>query len=251
MSRIIVHRVPVLKDNYSYLIEDTSDKTCVVLDPGESGPVIEAIEQRGLKPVAIWNTHHHDDHIAGNGGVLERFPGLPVVGAEGDRGRVPELTEFVKPGSPLAFGGDSVEVLFVPGHTRGHIAFYFPSGHLFSGDLLFGYSCGAVFEGTLEQMYESVSQLLPLPDSTLVYCGHEYTFNSRKWAEAVEPDNAAIKQRIADQTETPTVPLHLGQEKATNPFLRVDQPAVQAYTGKTAPAEVFGELRTMKNNFKA
>lgn len=250
MSRIRVHTLPILEDNYGYLIEDTQDQSCVVVDPGEAGPLIRAIEERGLTPVAIWNTHHHADHVAGNAEVLAHFGPLPVVGSEGDRGRVPELTRWLQAGDTLEFGGETVQVLAIPGHTLGHIAFVFPSGHIFCGDLLFGYSCGKVIEGTLEQMYESVSQLLDYPDSTWLYIGHEYTFANRKFAQHVEPDNPDIPQRIAEETSPPTVPLQLGREKRTNPFLRCHLEAVQSFTGKSDPKQAFAELRTFKDSFR-
>jgi len=245
-----VHVIPILQDNYGYLVENPQDRTAVVIDPGEAAGMISALEQRHLKPVAIWNTHHHADHIEGNEGILKHYGALPVVGSSGDRDAIAQLTRLVQAGDTLEFGGETVQVLAVPGHTLAHIAYYFPSGHLFSGDLLFGYSCGAVFEGTMEQMYESVSQLLNLPDETLIYCGHEYTFNNRKWAQHVEPDNPEIQKRVAEETQPPTVPLKLALEKKTNHFLRCSHPKVQAFTGKTQPAEVFGVLRTHKNNFK-
>ena len=246
---INVHVIPILKDNYGYLVEDTADQTAVVIDPGESEGMIAALQERQLKPVAIWNTHHHADHVDGNAGLLQHYGSMPVIGSDGDRGRIPQLTDFLKAGDPLEFGGEKVQVLAIPGHTLGHIAFYFPSGHLFSGDLLFGYSCGAVFEGTMDQMYQSVSQLLPLPDSTQVYCGHEYTLNNRKWAQHVDPDNVDVQQRVALETDPPTVPLQLGVEKRTNHFLRCSDPKLQAFTGKSEPNEVFAALRTHKNNF--
>ncbi|MBT9582813.1 hydroxyacylglutathione hydrolase [bacterium] len=247
---INVHVIPILEDNYCFLVENTADQSAVIIDPGESAGVIAALEQRQLKPVAIWNTHHHSDHVDGNAGILERYGPLLVVGSDGDRGRIAQLNHFVHPGDTLEFGGETVKVLGVPGHTISHIAFYFPSGHLFSGDLLFGYSCGAVFEGTMEQMYHSVSQLLEMPDSTQVYCGHEYTLNNRKWAQYVDPDNVDVQQRIGLETDPPTVPLQLGVEKRTNHFLRCTDPKIQAFTGKTDPAEVFAALRIQKNNFK-
>ncbi len=250
MSRILVHVIPILEDNYGYLIEDTQEKTVLFLDPGEAAPLLKVVAERELRPVAIWNTHHHADHIDGNGDILKSFPGLPVVGSLGDKGRIPQLTRFVQAGDELEFGGDKVRVLAIPGHTLGHIAFYFPSGHLFSGDLMFGYSCGKVFEGSFEQMQQSMAQLLELPDSVKVYCGHEYTLGNRRFAQAVEPDNPDLAERVARETSAPTVPLSLGQEKRTNPFLRWQVAAVQQYTGKSQPAEVFAELRTRKDNFR-
>jgi len=246
---IKVHSIPILQDNYCFLVENTDDHSCLILDPGESKGVIEAVKNLHLTPVAIWNTHHHADHIDGNDGILKEFGKLPVVGSVGDRERIPQLTQYVRGGDTLEFGGETVHVLDVPGHTLGHIAFVFP-GHIFLGDLLFGYSCGAVFEGTMEQMYNSAAQLLKYPDDTLIYCGHEYTLNNVKWAQHVDPENPDVQQRVALETTPPTVPLQLGVEKRTNHFLRCDDPKIQAFTGKTEPAEVFGALRTHKNNFK-
>ena len=245
---IKVHTFPILEDNYGYLIEH--EGTCVIVDPGEVDKVVAKIEELGLRPVAIWNTHHHSDHVDGNAGLLAKYGQLPVVGSQGDRGRVPELTVFLKGGDLIEFGGEKVQILDIPGHTRGHIAFYFPSGHLFSGDLMFGYSCGKIFEGTFEDMYNSFATIAPLPDETLVYCGHEYTLGNRKFAQAVLGDDPHLLARIESETEPPTVPLKLGQEKRTNPFLLCLDPRVQAFTGKTVPHEVFGEVRTRKDNFR-
>lgn len=256
MSRIEVHTVPCLKDNYSYLLIDTVDRTAVIVDPGEAGPVLGLAETEGVVVTALWNTHHHDDHIAGNADVLKRWPGIPVVGSAGDVGRIPELTETHRGGDVISFGGSEIQIIDVPGHTLGHIAFYLPPeapgehGYLFSGDLLFGYSCGAVFEGTKEQMAASAFKVLDLPDETLICCGHEYTFNNRKWAQEVDPTNEDIKKRVADEQEPPTVPLSLALEKKTNHFLRCHLPATQKFTGKTEPAEVFAALRTHKDSFK-
>lgn len=246
---IKVHSIPILQDNYCFLVENPEDHTCAIVDPGEAEGVIKAVKELKLKPVAIWNTHHHGDHVEGNAGILKEFGDLPVIGSAGDKDKIPQLTQFLKEGDRLEFAGETAEILEVPGHTLGHIAIAFP-GHIFAGDLVFGYSCGAVFEGTMEQMYESVSKLLKYPDDTLLYIGHEYTLNNVKWAQHVDPENADIQQRVALETSPPTVPLQLGLEKRTNHFMRCHDPKVQAFTGKTEPAEVFGALRTHKNSFK-
>lgn len=242
-----VHVLPILKDNYGYVLEH--DGEAIIIDPGEAQPLIDFIEKNNLKPRAIWNTHHHADHVDGNEAIAKKY-NVPIMGPEKDKGRIPGMTDSINPGDSLGFAGEDVQVLAVPGHTLNHIAFYFPSGHLFLGDLLFGYSCGAVFEGTMQQMYESVSQLLSYPDDTKLYCGHEYTFNNRTWAAHVEPENQDIKNRI-DSEQPPTVPLNLGLEKRTNPFLRTHTDAAKAYTGKEDPAEVFAQMRLLKNSFSA
>jgi hydroxyacylglutathione hydrolase len=229
-------------------VVDTQEKVAAIVDPGEAKQPLAAAEAEGLKVVALWNTHHHNDHIAGNGEVLARWPGIPVLGSAGDVGRIPELTQTYKAGDEFSFGGSTVKVLEVPGHTKGHIAFYI-APHLFSGDLLFGMSCGAVFEGTKEQMYRSVSQLLSLPEDTLIYCGHEYTLNNCKWAQAVEPDNQDLLRRIAEE-KPPTIPLRLSLEKKTNHFLRCHLEPAQLFAGETDPARVFAALRTHKDSFK-
>jgi hydroxyacylglutathione hydrolase len=250
MSRIQIHVVPILEDNYGYIIEDTQSKEAVVVDPGEAGPLQAKLVELGLTLKAIWNTHHHDDHIAGNAELQSHWSGCPIVGSAGDEGRIPGLSQLLKEGDPFEFAGETVQIISIPGHTRGHIAFFFPSGHLFSGDLLFGYSCGMNFEGDLDQMYQSVSKLLPLPDHTKIYCGHEYTFNNRKFAQHVDPSNTAVTERIEREVAPPTIPLSLAVEKATNPFLRVHTKALQEWSGKTEPSEVFAEVRTRKNSFK-
>ena len=254
MSRLQICRIQVLSDNYSYLVIDTEQRTAAVVDPGAAAPVLAAAEAEGVRVVALWNTHHHFDHVGGNADVLARWPGIPVLGSAGDVGRIAELTQTFAAGDHFAFAGWQVRILGVPGHTRGHIAFYIPpestggAAHLFSGDLIFGYSCGNVFEGTKEQMYASLSQLLELPEETLIYCGHEYTLSNRKWAAAIEPDNPDISERIA-QEQPPTVPLRLSLEKKTNHFLRCHLEPARRFTGKSEPAQVFAALRTHKDSF--
>ena len=254
MARIKVHVIPILQDNYGYIVEDTQEKTAVIVDPGEAGPLLTHLDVIGSRLVALWNTHHHADHIDGNKDVLARFP-VPVYGSAGDQGNIPELTHFLKEGDSLDFAGRKVQILDVPGHTHGHIAFVIPpaegeDGHIFLGDLIFGYSCGNVMEGQMETMYRSLSKLLTLPDNLHAYCGHEYTLNNRRWAAHVEPDNGDIRERAERETTPPTIPLWLGQEKKTNPFLRCHTEAARTYTGKSEPAEVFAAMRTLKNSFK-
>lgn len=242
---ISVHRVPVLSDNYSFVVEH--DGQAVVIDPPEVDPIADLLEEKGLKLVALWITHRHSDHTAGIGGLLERFGKVPVKASAEDRGHVPHQTEEVREGETFEFFDEQVEVLSVPGHVDGHIAYYLPkSGHVFSGDVVFGASCGKVFGGNFDQMFRSVSKIAALPDRTQIWCGHEYTLGNLKFAERVDPDNQRIKERLATES-VPTVPLNVGVEKATNPFMRCDTEPVRRFTGKTEPAEVFAELRKLKD----
>lgn len=238
--------LPILKDNYGFVL--SHEGHAVVVDPGEAGPLIRFLKEKNLQLDAIWNTHEHADHVDGNAAILQAFGPVPVIGSKGDRGKVAELTQFVGEGDRFTWAGSEVQVFDVAGHTRGHIAFLV-EGHLFAGDLLFGLGCGRVFDPALmDTMHQSVSKLLKLPDSTRVYCGHEYTAGNYKWALHVEPDNAELKARV-DTERPPTVPLDLGLEKRTNSFLRLDAPAVQKFTGETEPAAVFRVLRERKNSF--
>lgn len=254
MARVQVHSIRILEDNYGYILEDTQDKVAVIVDPGEAAPLLSHLEKLGSRLIAIWNTHHHADHIAGNKDVLTKFV-VPVYGSAKDQSNIPELTHLLSERDTLNFADRTVQILEIPGHTLGHIAFYVPGaqeepGHLFLGDLIFGLSCGNVMEGHMSDMFASISKVRQLPDHTLAYCGHEYTLNNRRWATHVEPNNRDTAQRVATQTAPPTIPLNLGQEKKTNPFLRCDGEAARAYTGKTDPAEVFAQMRLLKNSFK-
>lgn len=251
MSRIKVHRLAVLQDNYTFLIEDTTNKHCVVVDPAEAAPVIKAIEELGLRPMAVWITHDHGDHTAGIAGVRQHFDDdMQVYASARDRGHIPCQTDDLKAGDKVAFADEEAQVFETPGHAEGHISYYLPkSGHLFCGDVLFGVSCGKVFGGKYDDMFNSVEQLRKLPDNVQIWCGHEYTLNNLKFAAHVDPDNAEIQQRLAND-KPPTIPLQMGAEKRHNPFMRVHEEKMKQFTGKSAPAEVFKELRDRKDNFK-
>lgn len=243
-----VHFVPTLKDNYSYLVVDRPRRQALLIDPAEAGPVLQALEEQGLTPAAIWITHDHADHTGGIEGVLARYPDLTVLSSERDGPRVPRVTRTVKGGDRLRFAEEEVDVLSVPGHAEGHIAFHFPeSGHLFSGDVLFGASCGAVFTGTYDEMCDSVCLLKTLPAETKIWCGHEYTGNNLAWAEHVLGQEALARRKA--QHQVPSIPLLMETELATNPFLRLDTPEVQSYTGQTERRATFKALRQKKDQF--
>ncbi len=241
--------IPCLSDNYAYLL--VSDGQVAVVDPSEAEPVLRVLEQRGLTPHMILNTHHHWDHVGGNKALLEQFPDVSVYGHESDAERIPGLTHGLQHEASFSFGKVSVRVLHNPGHTHGAIT-YVMDQHAFTGDTLFGAGCGRVFEGTMPQMYESLNQVLgELPEDTLLYYGHEYTAANLRFAQAVEPHNKAMKHRAERPLERAT----LKTEKDTNPFLRCHEPVViqaaetQAGAPLDTPAKVFGALRRWKDQF--
>jgi hydroxyacylglutathione hydrolase len=262
---LTVEIVPCLHDNYAYLL--SSGEAVAVVDPSEAEPVLAALGVRQLD--AILATHHHPDHVGGNLALRSRFPRAGVYGhlaeQSGER-RIPGQTHGLADGEiffPLGEKGPRAQALYVPGHTLTAVAIYFPDDQaLFTGDTLFGAGCGRLFEGTPLQMHSSFARLRALPPTTRVYCGHEYTASNLRFAAAVEPHSQAIVERrrtVAAQQAAglPTIPSTLGEELATNPFMRSDEPAViAAATGRPAVAgdrldavEVFARLRRWKDNF--
>jgi hydroxyacylglutathione hydrolase len=246
--------VPCLSDNYAYLVT-ANGQDAVVVDPSESEPVLAALQREGLRLVAILNTHHHPDHVGGNEGLLASCGKMPVYAHESDAGRIPAQTVKVKEGEPVEVAGLSFRPLHVPGHTTGAVA-YFGHGAVFTGDTLFVAGCGRLFEGTPAMMFTSLCEkLAALPPDTRVYCGHEYTAANLRFALHAEPDNAAAKQKLERVTALrergePTVPSTIGEELATNPFLRVREPSLRSrYPGDT-PADVLGAVRKAKDVFK-
>ncbi|MEO1131234.1 MAG: hydroxyacylglutathione hydrolase [Cyanobacteria bacterium J06639_1] len=250
-----VFRIPAFRDNYLFLLVDPRDRAAAAVDPGDAVPVLQQLDALDAHLTHILITHHHPDHVGGIRNLLRRFPDAAVLASEVDRGRVPEQTVSLCDGDRVSFGGEEAEVIFVPGHTRGHVAYFFStSGHLFCGDTLFGAGCGRLKEGTPAQMLASLSRLRSLPDETQVWCAHEYTLTNLHFTVTVDGDNPAVRSRLAqvqaarDRGEA-TVPLTLGTEKQTNPFLRWDAPALQAATQIREPERVFARLRGMKDQF--
>lgn len=225
-----VSLIPVLNDNYVFVLHGDGPGPAVVVDPAVAEPVIAWLEQRGLELSAILHTHHHHDHIGGTPGLLQRWPQAAVIASGADQARIPLQTQAVQGGDRLELLGRAVQVMAVPGHTAHHIAFYLPpaaadGGHLFCGDTLFAGGCGRLFEGTPQQMQQSLQALAALPESTQVWCAHEYTAGNLRWAAAQQPGDAAIEARLAEvealraQGE-PTIPSSIALEKATNLFVR-------------------------------
>ncbi len=255
-----IYRLPVRSDNYIFILHNPADSTAAVVDPADAPPVLQKLAELGATLVAIFNTHHHSDHVGGNRALLKRFPKAEVYGGQEDRGRIPGQTYALKEGDRVIFAGRTGKVFFVPGHTKGHIAYYFPSattdqpGELFCGDTLFAGGCGRLFEGTPAQMQPSLAKLRALPDNTRVWCAHEYTLSNLKFAVSVDTENQALTDRLnqviaAREQNQPTIPSLLAQEKATNPFLRWDSPTLQAIANSQEPVTVFGCIREMKDQF--
>lgn len=255
-----VHRLPALSDNYIFLLYDPAHQVAAVVDPAEAEPVLDCLEQLQADLVAIFNTHHHHDHVGGNQALLEKFPHAVVYGGAEDRGRIPEQQVFLQDGDRVQFTDLTGEVLFVPGHTRAHIAYYFPptashlTGELFCGDTLFAGGCGRLFEGTPAQMMESLGKLRTLPNNTRVWCGHEYTLKNLQFALTVNPQNSELQNRLtavqaARKNLEPTIPSSIGLEKLTNPFMRWDSPDIETTVSGQNSLQTFTRLRGLKDQF--
>lgn len=254
----MINIIPIssLNDNYIWLVIHPTSSHCFIVDPGDAKPVLDALDAHTLHPVGILLTHHHWDHTAGVSTLVKNHT-MPVFGSQQDA--ISSVTNPVKDGEKIAKENFTFEVISIPGHTHGHVAYY-SEGALFCGDTLFTGGCGRVFEGTMTEMYTSLQRLAHLPDSTLIYCGHEYTAANLRFAILVEPNNAALQQRIQNTQQSraqrlPTVPSTLALEKATNPFLRCSEISVkhaaENYCGKKleTPEAVFEVLRRWKNGF--
>ncbi len=255
-----VFRIKALSDNYIFLLHDAEQNIAAVVDPAEAQPVLIKLQELKAELVAIFNTHHHYDHVGGNQKLIEKFPQLTVYGGSSDKGRIPGQEVFLEDGDRVNFANRTGEILFVPGHTRAHIAYYFPpqesgeTGELFCGDTLFAGGCGRLFEGTPTQMVNSLSKIRSLPDNTRVWCAHEYTLKNLQFAMTVDEQNPELQKRFEEvkahrTREEATVPSLLGVEKHTNPFLRWEEPALQSATNSSNSVQTFARLRGMKDKF--
>lgn len=248
-----VERIPTLRDNYTYLLVCTATNEAAVVDAPEAEPVLRRVEARGVRVTKVLSTHHHLDHSGANPELAARYQ-VPVLGHVSDRERLPGFSQGVEEGDEVRVGECRARVLHIPAHTRGHVAYVFSDpGAVFCGDTMFAAGCGRLFEGTPEMMFVALADKLgALPDETLVYCGHEYTEANLRFAAAAEPENSRILERLEQvrrrraqrapdwhdaAPEEMTVPSTMGEERATNPFLRASD------------AGELGRLRRWKDEF--
>ena len=248
--------LPVLNDNYIYLLHDPVSGETAAVDPAVAQPVLDVLDQKGWQLTYILNTHHHSDHVGGNL-ELKQKTGCTIIAPLSDQHRIPGFDRGVVEGDTITLGKHSATVISTPGHTSGHVVYHFAGDNtLFCGDTLFVMGCGRLFEGTAEQMWHSLQKLKALPASTQVYCAHEYTQANGRFALTVEPDNRQLHQRMdiinqLRENHLPTVPSTIEQELATNPFFREDSLALQETIKMVNknPVDVFAEVRRLKDNF--
>ena len=237
-----VEIIKCLEDNYSYLLIDDSKSIGCVVDPGEAAPIIKYVESNNIELKYILNTHHHYDHVGGNLELKKRY-NSKIIGFKNDKDRIPEIDIFVQDNQKWKDKNFEAKIYHTPGHTSGHIAFhFFNEKKIFTGDTLFSLGCGRIFEGTYEQMFNSLKRIKELPKVTLIYCGHEYTLQNSKFCETNDPDNLNLKTKIKRIKENiingqPTIPSILSDEIECNIFL------------KAKDVESFSKLRDLKDNF--
>ena len=256
MADLQIHQIPCLQDNYGYLIHDPATGLTATIDTPDAAVIEQALTARGWHLDYILNTHHHADHAGGNL-ALKKKTGCVVVGSRADAARIPGIDVLVGEGDTFALGDHRARVVETSGHTVGHICYLFEADlAAFVGDTLFSMGCGRLFEGTPAQMWASLQKLSALPDATRVYCAHEYTAGNGRFAVTLEPQNAALADRVREVAALraaglPTIPSTIGLEKATNPFLRPASPEIRATLGlaTASDADVLGETRRRKDHF--
>lgn len=255
MAAPIVHMFPCLKDNYGFLLHDPATGETATIDTPEAGKILAEAAAKGWTITQIWNTHWHPDHAGGNAEIVAAT-GAKVYGPEEVAKAAKRPDSVLHEGDTVQLGAIAARIIDTPGHTLGHIVYHLPDHHIaFVGDTLFALGCGRLFEGTPTQMWDSLSKLRTLPENTTVYCAHEYTEANAKFALSVDGENRALisyadEISIRRAHHEATVPTTIGREKATNPFLRADDPTLQAFVGH--PGDViatFAEVRERKNKF--
>ena len=248
--------ISCLSDNYSYLLEDEKLNIIGIIDPSDFDTCDKIIKKKYNKLDYILNTHHHFDHVGGNEKLKEKYR-AKVLGFELDKDRIPGIDIILKDKQNFKLGNSSFEVIFIPGHTKGHIAFYFKDEKIvFTGDTLFSLGCGKVFEGTYEQMFSSLNKLKNLPTDTKIYCGHEYTKKNLEFCLEYDSNNELLKKKTnwinsKIESDYPTVPITIGEEKKTNIFLRCNEPLIKNVLNlnNASEQEIFSKLRDLKDNF--
>ena len=256
MARLEIHQFLTRSDNYGVLIHDPERGATAAIDAPDAEELLAALHEMGWALTHILTTHHHHDHTAGNT-IVKRMTGCTIVGPAREADSIPGIDVEVKEGDTVEIGSAKARVIETPGHTRGHVSYLFPEdGIVCVGDTLFSVGCGRTFEGTAQEMWNSLCKLRDLPDETWIYCGHEYTENNCRFALTIEPQNRdlvefveAVKHARAQGDKT--IPSNLGIEKFCNPFLRADQPRLLAKFGGPArdPAAAFGAIRAAKDKF--
>lgn len=248
-----IYQLTALQDNYVYCMRDPSSGQTAVIDPSEARPVLRFLSEKNWKLDYVLNTHHHWDHVGGNL-VLKEKTGCRIVGYFGDKHRIPGIDTDLDEGATTLLN-QCVEVLFIPGHTLGHIAYWFKDEDaLFCGDTLFTLGCGRLFEGSPQMMWKSLDQIRSLPPSTRIFCGHEYTQINGRFALMIDPDNGKLHQRMERVNELraqgePTVPSLLGEELETNPFIRPQHLRARLGMADQGDDQVFAEIRRQKDQF--
>jgi hydroxyacylglutathione hydrolase len=253
--------VPCLSDNYAYIVVCDETNDAAIVDASEAAPVLRAVRDAKVSVKAIWSTHHHHDHVGGNEEVARELGVREITGHASDRGRVPGQTRFLETGDEVGVGKLRARAMHIPGHTLGAVAYVLDEkdgGAVFTGDTLFLAGCGRLFEGTPAQMHASLASLASLDPRTRVYCGHEYTASNLRFAQHVEPSNAAIARAASEAHKRrgdslPTVPGTLAEEKETNPFLRVKSPEIRRTLGIAEDADdvtAFAAIRKAKDGFR-
>lgn len=249
-------QIPVLSDNYIYLLHDALSSETAVVDPALAEPVLNILQQRSWSLTYLLNTHHHWDHVGGNE-ELKQKTGCTIFGPKTDQHRIPAIDVTLSENDTVSLGSHSARIIETPGHTHGHIVYHFNQDNaLFCGDTLFVMGCGRLFEGTALQMYDSLSKLKQLPGDTRVYCAHEYSLSNANFAMTVDPDNQDLQetlskiQRLRDRHQ-PTVPSTIARERLTNPFFRSDSQAIKNKLNmhNADPVEVFAQTRLLKDKY--
>ena len=248
--------IPCLNDNYSYLIHEKNSNTVAIIDPSEFNTCDRIIEKNFKKLDFILNTHHHHDHVGGNQEIKKKYNST-IIGFENDKNRIPGIDKILKDNQDFNVGKLNFTTIFIPGHTKGHVAFYLKDEKtVFTGDTLFSLGCGRIFEGTYKQMFESLNKLRNLPGDTKVYCGHEYTYKNLQFCLTLNPNNIFLKEKkkVIEsnlKNKKPNIPSTISDEIKTNIFFRCNDPEVKKAVNleNSTDLEIFMKLRDLKDNF--